>query len=444
MPGMLTPVSCLASLPGRYPEIRRWCIAFSGGMDSHVLLSAAVQALPDTSLLALHINHQLQPQASAWQVHCQQVAAQLNVPFKALQVSPSSASEQAAREARYAAFEQVLQPGDGLLMAHHAGDQAETLLFRLCRGTGVAGLAGMPEARPLQQGMLLRPFLALSRQMLQDWAVEQGLQWIEDPSNSALHYDRNYLRLQVLPTLTARWPALVSRLTETAGHMSEAQSLLNEMALADLQLCQERPEVLLLPVLQHLSQPHQHNLLRYWLAGWGVRLSETRLRQLKQQFFVMAENPERELRLSPDVFLRTYRQRLFLCPASRVVEPLDRLLTPEDCSLTLPSGRLLLPDELLQTEQPLRLSYRREGDRIRPAGRQGQRKLSQLFQEAGVPPWLRDSWPIIRDAEGVLWVPGLCYDMRWQKKTASMGRWQPFGLSGEPFFVSLQYHLDPS
>ncbi len=439
---MSDPVTLLANLPQRFPQVRRWCIAFSGGLDSQVLLSAAVQALPLSSILVLHVNHQLQTHANAWQEHARQTAEKLGVEFVALKVDPVSSSEASARNARYSAFSQILGEGDALLMAHHADDQAETLMFRLCRGSGVAGLVGIPDVRALDQAIIIRPWLTLSREELHAWAKQHSLDWVEDPTNQHTDYDRNYLRLEVLPTLRARWPKLNQRLVETASHMSEAQSILQDMAALDWQQVAEMPEVIRIPPLLSLSLARQHNLLRYWLAGHSISLSESQLEQLRVQFFSGGHNPERLLKLNDRYGLRTYRQRLFLTPL--VAHDLKRQEMKLSQLMILPAGELHLPESILAYDQSLSIDYGRQDDKIYPAGRGVGKSLKQLFQEKGVPPWLRASWPLLGDEKGVLWVPGICFDQRWQKKEDSVGSWQPFGLSEQPFFVSLQYHLDPS
>ena len=134
-----------------------WRIAFSGGLDSTVLLHllahlAKTQSLP--ALSAIHVHHGLQAAADAWPEHCQSVCDALGVPLQVVrvQVQPGASLERAARDARYGAFIEATQANEVLLTAQHRDDQAETLLFRLLRGAGVRGLSGMPRQRPLGQG----------------------------------------------------------------------------------------------------------------------------------------------------------------------------------------------------------------------------------------------------------------------------------------------------
>ena len=254
-----------------------WHIAFSGGLDSTVLLHllaslAKIENLPPVS--AVHVHHGLQAAADAWPAHCQSVCDALGVPLRVMrvQVSPGASLERAAREARYQAFMQVMEAGEVLFTGQHRDDQAETLLFRLLRGAGVRGLASMPEHRPLAQGHLVRPLLAFSRSELEAYAHQHQLQWIEDPSNADPRFSRNYLRHRVFPTLTERWPQAITHLARTAEHMAEAQGLLDELALMDLQRADQPSTFPWLPLpslalepLRELSDARQRNALRHWL-----------------------------------------------------------------------------------------------------------------------------------------------------------------------------------
>ncbi|MGX5220326.1 tRNA lysidine(34) synthetase TilS [Pseudomonas segetis] len=254
-----------------------WRVAFSGGLDSSVLLHilatlAQREAIP--SLFAVHIHHGLQPAGDLWPEHCQQFCDQLGVPLSVLRVKvePGASLERAARDARYKAFTAQLCAGELLMVAQHADDQAETLMFRLLRGAGVRGLAAMPICRPLGQGQLLRPLLNCSRAEVHDYANQHGLQWVEDPSNSDEQLSRNYLRRQVLPLLAQRWPQVVARLNQASEHMREASELLDVLAAQDLAAAQEPvtdgwlnlPSLALAP-LRQLTVARQRNALRFWL-----------------------------------------------------------------------------------------------------------------------------------------------------------------------------------
>ena len=218
---------------------RTWHIAFSGGLDSTVLLHlladlAKHHSLP--ALSAIHIHHGLQAAADAWPQHCQSVCDTLGVPLliERVSVQPGASLERAARDARYAVFSALTQADDVLLTGQHRDDQAETLLFRLLRGAGVRGLGAMPQQRPVGQGTLIRPLLDVARTELERYAKAHQLRWIEDPSNQDRQFSRNYLRHQVMPRLTGRWPQAQASMARSATHLREAQGLLDELAQMDL------------------------------------------------------------------------------------------------------------------------------------------------------------------------------------------------------------------
>ncbi|WP_081960712.1 tRNA lysidine(34) synthetase TilS [Nitrincola sp. A-D6] len=409
----------------------QWRPGFPGSADS------CCRSLTLYWLAGCACASRLQSAAEAWAESCRDYATQLGVDFHLCRVAPQSSSEAAARDARYQAFTQLMQPGDAVLMAHHANDQAETLLYRLIRGAGVAGLSAMPAERSLGQGRLVRPFLSLTRNDLESWARQRELHWIEDPSNNAQHYARNFLRHQIMPSITQRWPKAVSRLVETAGYMTEARELLQVLAEQDAAVCLEMPEVLQVPALLSLSEARQNNLLRYWLHYHHQQvLGAESLRQLRYQFLQGQGNPERLLQLQADLQLRTYRKRLFLWRPSVIPKTLapEALALAPGTHITLAGGVLRVEGSDIADHCSLQLKYRQGGERFRPAGRGVSVTLSQIFQEVGVPPWLRESWPLLCDNEGILIVPGICVAQRWVGKSNLSCLWQPFGLSGEPFF----------
>lgn len=187
----------------------RWLVGFSGGLDSTVLLHALKTLVDKQSLVAIHINHGLSANADAWQRHCQAVCQRWGLPLhvERVEIAGEGAIEERARKARFEAFAQAMAKGDCLLLAHHRQDQAETVLFRLLRGAGVAGLGAIRPQRSFAGGQILRPLLAVDRADLEAYARAQDLVWVEDESNTNTSFDRNFLRQKILPALRSRWPA---------------------------------------------------------------------------------------------------------------------------------------------------------------------------------------------------------------------------------------------
>ena len=380
-----------------------------------VLLHAVAQLAKQHSLpplRALYIQHGLQAAADAWPAHCQQVCAELQVPLTVVEVSvePSASIEQAARDARYAAFAECLQNDEVLLMAQHLDDQAETLLFRLLRGAGVSGLRGIPAERGLAAGHLLRPLLAISQYDLRCYAEQHRLQWIEDPSNACDGFDRNYLRRQIIPVLQQRWPSLRTTLQRTTQHMSEAQQLLDDLAMLDLHSAQIAPHLawmrlpsLNLQVICGLTQARQKNLLRYWLADLTLQPDSAHwqswqtLRDAK-----IDSNPV--WRLQSGALLRSQDVLYWLSDDYLSEPPAVELTINSAGRYELPgNGYLIVSGEL---SAPLQIAYRQGAERLLITGR-GHRDLKRLLQEEGVPVFLRARLPLVFQDKQLLAVANL-------------------------------------
>lgn len=429
----------LAGRLERLPSIRRWVIAFSGGVDSRVLLELCSRVLPPERLLALHVDHRLNPNSGQWARQCEAICARLKIPFRCIAVNPDSASEADLRNARYDAFLSVVREGDCLLLAQHADDQAETLLLRLMRGAGVRGLAAMPRQRNLGPALLLRPLLDQSRATLERWAREQGLEWIEDPSNEDQGYDRNWVRHNLLPPMRERWPQLDRRVSATTRQLAEACELLDEIAADDLQACQQAAERLSIEAVKQLSRGRQRNLIRFWVHRVsGHWLSDDELSHLERQVIEAADDAAPARRLGT-YWLRRYRDQLYLTPAlPEPGAPFD--LVAEPGQWRLPQGELSFEyrdGRGLEAGLDLHLGYRQGGERLRPVGRGGSVTLKQLLQESGVPPWLRSTWPLLWHGEALVAVPGLCLCEGAVVEGGLTPFWHPFGLSDGGGFVRL-------
>ena len=271
----LLPEKLLRAL-APWRQAPRWLVGFSGGLDSSVLLHLLAQlarehALPP--LLAVHVDHQLQAVSASWQKHCQRVCAALNVDLVCIAVDVEKKSrvspEDAARKARYAAFAAQMQPDDVLLLAHHIDDQAETFLLRALRGAGVPGLASMSLSRAFAGGMVVRPLLDIDRAALEQHAMAQHIEYVSDPSNDAIAFDRNFLRHEILSRLRHRWPSVTGRFNAAAQHMAEANVLLRERAREDIECCNVdqrwgAPTIELAPLLA-LSPERQRNVVALWI-----------------------------------------------------------------------------------------------------------------------------------------------------------------------------------
>ncbi|BBH44695.1 tRNA lysidine(34) synthetase TilS [Pseudomonas sp. KU43P] len=392
-----------------------WYIAFSGGLDSTVLLHlladhARRHATPP--LHAIHIHHGLQPAADTWPAHCKAVCERLGIELRVVhvQVAPGASLEQAARDARYAAFERIIGPGDVLFTGQHREDQAETLLFRLLRGTGLRGLAAMPTQRQMGQGYLARPLLTCSRQQLHDYAQTHGLVWIEDPSNRDTAFARNFLRNDVFPLLQQRWPQASGNLARCAEHLGEAQGLLDELAENDLATAEEGApsawpglDSLDLAALAGLSPARQRNVLQYWLSQ-RTRLPDARHWAGWADLRDAAIDTQPVWQLTDGRLLRSHGRIWWL--SGDWLQPTagpQRWLQPE-IPLPLPgNGSVQLQGRPVGD---LHIAYRQGGETLDVAGR-GRRDLKRLLNELQVPHFVRPRLPLLYRGDQLLAVANL-------------------------------------
>lgn len=393
----------------KLPEARRYLIAYSGGVDSHVLLHALVQQraqFPGTTLSAIHIDHGLHPQAVLWAEHCARVCAVLDVALITRKTDARAVNgespEDAARRARYAEFTQELRPGDVLLTAHHQDDQAETLLLQLLRGAGPRGLAAMPAVAPLGAASLARPLLGVARDDLRAYADEQRLRWVDDPSNSDTRFDRNFLRAEIVPRLKQRWPAATATLARSAQHCAAAAELLQELAQQDLQTIGLSASSVSVSQLSRLSVARQRNLLRCWIEQCGLPLPQQRhLEHVLSD--VLHAPPDGEPCVSwPGVEVRRYRDALYVMAPLPAIPATGEWAWSVDTPLHIEGAGTLRAQRVGGTglnaetcRAGVRVTFRAGGERIKPAGRAHHVTLKHLFQDAGVPPWQRERLPLI-------------------------------------------------
>ncbi|MXW46639.1 MAG: tRNA lysidine(34) synthetase TilS [Gammaproteobacteria bacterium] len=296
-------------------------VAFSGGADSTALLLALHELLEESGserLRAAHINHGLHRDSGDWAAHCEDRAQALGVPLacRAVEVRADGRGvEAAARRARYEALEALMEPGECLLTAHHQDDQWETLMLRLLRGTGIAGLAGIREKRRLGRGWLLRPLLDVPREDLRTWLDRRGENWIEDPSNRETGFDRSFLRNKVQPLLRGRWPGAAATAGRTARLAADTSGLLRDLAEHDGRGI-ARDDFIECQGLLRLSPARRANLLRERLAALGVAApSEARLNAALDMLLNAAADRHPEARWG-GVRLTRRRGRIYISPAS--------------------------------------------------------------------------------------------------------------------------------
>ena len=263
-------------------------VAYSGGPDSSALLLACADKWPG-QVMAIHVHHGVQAAADNFEQHCRETCARLGVPLSVIRVdgrhAPGQSPEDAARRARYQAFDDLARdpaaPFRSLAIAQHADDQIETLLLALSRGAGLPGLSAMPEQWVRGDVSYYRPLLGVPASDIRSWLESRGADWVLDPSNADEQFTRNRIRARLLPALQASFPQFRSTFARSAAHAAQAQVVLQEVAAQDLELVGSPPQI---AALQQLSQARQANLLRHWLkTAHAVVPSAAQLAQLLHQ-----------------------------------------------------------------------------------------------------------------------------------------------------------------
>jgi len=419
-----SPSALLASIESLVPRTSaELCVAFSGGLDSTVLVHALARAIADRPhyrMRAAHVDHQLHPDSERWSEQCGRVAQSLRIEFVPLVVtlaaSPEAGVEAAAREARYGALREILKPNEVLLTAHHADDQLETMLMALMRGAGLRGLSGVPSVQIFGGGWLARPLLEFGRAELEQWARAEQLQWLEDPSNENTSFDRNFLRSRVLPALRERWPAAAHSATRSTAHLREASRLLDVLAATDLETVASGP-CLAMARLANLAPARRRNVLRHWIRQQGMRVPSTRKLATIERDLLIAREDRLPCVEWDGVEVRRHRGLLYCMRQRMPFEPADTLTWNVSQVLELPAqlGRLRVQRDPLgglsaaRLPAALQVHFRHGGEALQPAGDAHHRKLKKLLQDSRVLPWWRDRMPLIYAAErlvavGDLWI----------------------------------------
>lgn len=431
------PVAAVLSAAGIGPA-SHLCCALSGGVDSVVMFDLLVElrARFGYALTAAHVHHGLSPNADDWAGFCAELCAKRGVSYSVLRVEvprdDGAGLEAAARRVRHAALR--AQACDWLVFGHHQDDQAETLLFRLLRGTGLRGAAAMAAVAPPQAAVpgRLRPLLELRRADILRHARQRGLSWVEDESNADCRFTRNALRHEILPAIERSFGAAVPALARAAGHFREASELLDALAAIDEKDCggamldRER--------LLALSPARTANLLRWQARRLGAEMpSRLRLGEALRQLGATDAHHPLYLPLG-DVACCVYRGRVWLerveqTPPTACVWRGEQQLPWGDGMIGFVTARGEgLARGLLDAAAVLSLQAPRPGLRLRLDVRRPSRSFKNLCQEAGIPAWMRSRLPVLEVDGTTAWVGGIGVAAEFRCGPAEPGvvpDWQP-------------------
>lgn len=430
-----------------HPEVTGFVVAYSGGVDSHVLLHCCSQF--DIPVRAVHVHHGLQDEADDWVIHCRSACAELHVPIDILTIDATKqkrqSPEQTARIKRYTAIEKNLRAGECLLTAQHMNDQAETILLQLFRTAGSAGLAGMPYYKQTGEYAHLRPLLPFTRTEIEDYARDNNLTWVEDPSNCNNRFDRNFVRNTLLPMLSRRWPSCIEQLKSVAELQANNLEIQQSMAAIDLANVIEMSATetsntrwaydvvsqLSISALQKLSLARRFNLLHFWIKQ-SVEHQENNNQSLLSQ-----SSPTRKLILEIESALlqaktdskpvivfngfefRRFQQQLYLLKKKSYCIEQEKEVSDIQWVPSQIKGLPIHAHSLIAVktdgeglkafllDKTLTIKFRNGGEQFQPSGRQHPHRLKRLLQEANIPPWERGSLPLICWQDDLIAVPGV-------------------------------------
>jgi tRNA(Ile)-lysidine synthase len=400
---------------------QRFIIAYSGGLDSHVLLhSMSRLGLDKEQLLSVHVDHGLHDASHEWAQHCDLTAQGLGIASQTVTLNerpgPGVSIEDWARRQRYCSLRSMMSLGDILLTAHHRDDLAETFLLQLLRGAGPHGLSSIPQRRTFGPGSLIRPLLNVGRSDLHAYAKLFDLSWIDDPSNDSEKHDRNFVRHQIMPSITQRWPGATRRILHAAELQQQAATLLDEVADAHLESASTQdPNKIRTDIFAGHAIPRQRWVLRRWIANAGFPIPDSAHVDAMLSLLAARQDSQPCVRWK-GAELKRYREHLFLSYQST-----ETRSVPLKCAwnfqspLELHAGLLTAKmtrgrgiNAKLVANNKVSVDFRRGGERCRPENRQHSQSLKRLFQEWGIPPWQRTQIPLIFVGDVLAAVAGIC------------------------------------
>lgn len=396
------------------------CVGFSGGLDSTVLLDVLSDHADATGrkVSAVHVNHGLSPNAEAWVKFCERFCANHGIPLAVERVRVNAAApdglEAAARVARYAVY--AARPEPYVALAHHLDDQAETVLMQLLRGTGLKGIAAMPEMRVLRGTgvQIFRPMLEYSRTDLLAYARERGLKWIEDETNATTQQDRNFLRHDVAPRLDERYPGWREAMARFARHAGTAGELLEHLASVDGVPARAGEPF---PLRQELPEERRANALRAFFARNAVAMpSEARLGEVMRQLYDARDDARVRIdHAGVSITRHAGAVRIERGLAPEAVAPW-RVEWRSERSLELGADRGMVSFDPVVGEGVAAglvgsgewyFAPRSGGEDIRLGADRPTRTLKNLLQEREVPQWQRELLPLLFHSGRLVWVPGV-------------------------------------
>jgi len=407
-------------------------LGLSGGLDSCVLLHllAQMQTQLHFKLKAIHIHHGLSSSADGWLDFCKEKCKLLDIEFYDVKVKINNKSTLGIEgEARKLRYEAIKKKQKGIVaLGHHQNDQAETLMLQLLRGSGLRGLAAMPEFD--EKRKFWRPMLNIKRELIEKYASENNIEYIEDESNEDINFDRNFIRKKVLPLIESRYPASIETISRSASNISEGHHLNESLALDDSKsVMSDDGSYLLINNLKKLPKVRAINLVRWWLSFNNLlMLSKKNIDELYKQMLFIKKDTALNLKVSDEVSIRAYKNKLLIANLNINSSVFDLKWSGQE-ELHLPNktklqfkkieeGGLSLSKLGVKT---LSVKSRVGGEKLKPFSDQPSRSLKYLFQTADIPIWERGQIPLIFANNELVAVPNLAVHYKYQSSIGEVG-----------------------
>jgi len=407
-------------------------LGFSGGLDSSVLLHllAQIQTQLHFKLKAIHVHHGLSSSADDWLNFCKQKCKLLDIEFYDVKVKINDKStlgiEGEARELRY---EAIRKKQKGVVaLGHHQNDQVETLMLQLLRGSGLKGLAGMPEFD--EKRKFWRPMLNLKKELIEKYASENNIEYIEDESNEDINFDRNFIRKKVLPLIESRYPASIETISRSAANISEGHQINELLALDDSKnVMSDDGSHLLIENLNKLPNLRAINLIRWWLSFNGLLMpSKKNVEELFRQVKLIKKDTSLNLKISNDRSIRAFDDKLLIVSILNDLPSYHFKWVGQE-EIELPNKSKL---HFVKTKKgglslsklgakSLYIKSRSGGEKLKSFPDQPSRSLKYLFQKADIPHWERDQVPLVYANEQLVAVPNLGVQYEYQSKVGEVG-----------------------
>lgn len=403
----------------------KFCIAFSGGVDSTVLLHVMKNIIDEKSQIrAIHINHNIVDNSKVWSKTCKSICKNFGIDIEIISLEVTHIGyglEAAARDERYKKLKEKLYENEYLLTAHHEEDQMETVFLRMARGTGLDGLQGINEKYSFGEGIIFRPMLEVSKTSVMDYAKEHQLKWVEDSSNQDTHFDRNFLRKKIIPQFRERWPSIASSVSRLSQLSAQNIKILNQIAEEDIGPIANMNELPLAKLLDK-SFERANNMLRYIILANGMSIPSMKTLQdgLKE---MLDPETDKSVIAWKDYCIRKYKNHLYFLSNSDLEPNKVDVRIPWEIGKTVNLGENIGTIEatfihgdglsIEKCKNKLTISYRQGGELIKPIGHRINKSLKNLFQENQILPWMRDKIPLIYYQDELVSVADLWFNQNY-------------------------------